>query len=85
MSLGISTSTTDGSGDAAWSSTSSASHGNGVKMGTALVISSLPPGRSLPFVVTLEPARREVVDRALEEIAPLDFHVERPVCLPIVD
>jgi homoserine dehydrogenase len=43
------------------------------------------PKDALPFVVTLEPARREVVDRALEEIAPLDFHVERPVCLPIVD
>jgi homoserine dehydrogenase len=43
------------------------------------------PKEALPFVVTLEPARREVVDRAIEEIAPLDFHVERPVCLPIVD
>ena len=31
------------------------------------------------------PARREVVDRAIDEIAPLDFNVERPVCLPIVD
>ncbi len=40
---------------------------------------------ALPFVVTLEPALREVVDRAIDEIAPLDFHVERPVCLPIVD
>ena len=28
---------------------------------------------------------RERVDLLLEEIAPLDFHVERPVCLPIVD
>jgi homoserine dehydrogenase len=43
------------------------------------------PKDALPFVVTLEPARRELVDRALEEITPLDFHVERPVCLPIVD
>ena len=43
------------------------------------------PKEALPFVVTLEPARREVVDRAIDEIAPLDFHVERPVCLPIVD
>ena len=29
--------------------------------------------------------RRELVDRAIDEIAPLDFHVERPVCLPIVE
>ena len=43
------------------------------------------PKDALPFVVTLEPARREVVDRAIDEIVPLDFHVERPVCLPIVD
>jgi homoserine dehydrogenase len=43
------------------------------------------PKEALPFVVTLEPARRELVDRAIDEIAPLDFHVERPVCLPIVD
>jgi homoserine dehydrogenase len=43
------------------------------------------PKEALPFVVTLEPSRRELVDRAIDEIAPLDFHVERPVCLPIVD
>jgi homoserine dehydrogenase len=43
------------------------------------------PKDALPFVVTIEPARREAVDRAIDEIAPLDFHVERPVCLPIVD
>ena len=43
------------------------------------------PKDALPFVVTIEPARREVIDRAIDEIAPLDFHVERPVCLPIVD
>jgi homoserine dehydrogenase len=43
------------------------------------------PKEALPFVITLEAARREVVDRALDEIAPLDFNVERPVSLPIVD
>ncbi len=43
------------------------------------------PKDALPFVITLEPALRGTVDRALEEIAPLDFHVERPVCLPILD
>ena len=43
------------------------------------------PKDRLPFVVTLEPAPRQVVDRAIDEIAPLDFHVERPVVLPIVD
>jgi homoserine dehydrogenase len=43
------------------------------------------PKDALPFVITLEAARREVVDRAIDEIAPLDFNVERPVTLPIID
>jgi homoserine dehydrogenase len=43
------------------------------------------PKDALPFVITLEAARREVVDRAIDEIAPLDFNVEHPVSLPIVD
>jgi homoserine dehydrogenase len=43
------------------------------------------PKDALPFVVTLEPAPRHVVDQAIDDIAPLDFHVERPVVLPIVD
>jgi homoserine dehydrogenase len=43
------------------------------------------PKDALPFVVTLEPARRHIVDRAVDEIAHLDFHVERPVVIPIVD
>jgi homoserine dehydrogenase len=43
------------------------------------------PKDALPFVITLEAARREVVDRAIDEIAPLDFNVARPVSLPIVD
>jgi homoserine dehydrogenase len=43
------------------------------------------PKDALPFVITLEAARREVVDRAIDEIAPLDFNVTRPVSLPIVD
>jgi homoserine dehydrogenase len=43
------------------------------------------PKDALPFVITLEAARREVVDRAIDEIAPLDFNVQRPVSLPIVD
>jgi homoserine dehydrogenase len=43
------------------------------------------PKDALPFVITLEAARRDVVDRAVDEIAPLDFNVQRPVSLPIVD
>jgi homoserine dehydrogenase len=43
------------------------------------------PKDALPFVITIEAARREVVDRAIDEIAPLDFNVERPVTLPIID
>jgi homoserine dehydrogenase len=43
------------------------------------------PKDALPFVITLEAARREIVDRAIDEIAPLDFNVQRPVSLPIVD
>lgn len=43
------------------------------------------PKDALPFVITLEPARRAVVDGAIDEIAPLDFNVQPPVSLPIVD
>jgi homoserine dehydrogenase len=42
------------------------------------------PHSSLPFVMTLEPCNSAVLDRALEEIARLDFHVQPPLCLPVL-
>ncbi len=41
------------------------------------------PHSALSFVMTLEPCDSAVLQRALEEIARLDFHVETPLCLPI--
>jgi homoserine dehydrogenase len=43
------------------------------------------PKDALPFVITLEPCRREVVDRALAEIAPLDFNVAPPLTAPVLE
>jgi homoserine dehydrogenase len=42
------------------------------------------PHDALPFVMTLETCSAAVLNRALEEIAALDFHVEPPLCLPIL-
>jgi homoserine dehydrogenase len=39
---------------------------------------------ALPFVMTLETCSSAVLNRALEEIASLDFHVQAPLCLPIL-
>ena len=41
------------------------------------------PHSALPFVMTLEACDSAVLNRALAEIAQLDFHVEPPLCLPI--
>jgi len=41
------------------------------------------PASALPFVMTLEACESTVMDRALAEIARLDFHVEPPLCLPV--
>ncbi len=42
------------------------------------------PDRSdLPFVTTLEPARREGLEAALEEMRGLDFLVDEPLALPL--
>jgi homoserine dehydrogenase len=41
------------------------------------------PHTALPFIITLESCSSAVLDRALAEIARLDFHVEPPLCLPI--
>lgn len=38
----------------------------------------------LPFVVTLEPCRTDVVEAALEEIAAFGFHARPPVWMPIL-
>jgi homoserine dehydrogenase len=41
------------------------------------------PHSALSFVMTLESCDSAELNRALEEIARLDFHVEPPLCLPI--
>jgi len=41
------------------------------------------PHTALPFIITLEPCNSAVLQRALEEITRLDFHVQPPLCLPI--
>jgi homoserine dehydrogenase len=41
------------------------------------------PHSALSFVMTLEACDSAELHRALTEIAPLDFHVEPPLCLPI--
>jgi homoserine dehydrogenase len=41
------------------------------------------PHSALPFVMTLEACDSAILNRALAEIAQLDFHVEPPLCLPI--
>lgn len=42
------------------------------------------PHTALPFIMTLESCSSSLLDSALEEIGALDFHVERPLCLPIL-
>jgi homoserine dehydrogenase len=42
------------------------------------------PHSALPFIMTLESCSSSLLDGALEEIGGLDFHVERPLCLPIL-
>ena len=39
---------------------------------------------ALPFIMTLEPCSSVVLARAIEEIERMDFHVQRPLCLPIL-
>jgi homoserine dehydrogenase len=41
------------------------------------------PQSSLPFVMTLDACSSVALERALGEIAQLDFHVAPPLCLPI--
>jgi len=42
------------------------------------------PHSRLPFVITLEPCSSTVMSSVLEEIGHLDFHVQPPVCIPIL-
>lgn len=49
----------------------------------ALLQKSGFPHSALSFVMTLEACDSAELNRALAEIAPLDFHVEPPLCLPI--
>ena len=42
------------------------------------------PHSALAFIMTLESCSSSLLDRALEEIGRLNFHVERPLCLPIL-
>ena len=39
--------------------------------------------QDLPFVATLEPARRAAVEKAVETIKGLDFLVDEPLALPL--
>jgi homoserine dehydrogenase len=41
------------------------------------------PPHALPFVMTVEACDSATLNRALDEIAHLDFHVKAPLCLPI--
>ena len=43
------------------------------------------PHERLPFVMTLEACSSLMLNRALEEISRLDFHVQAPLCLPIFE
>jgi homoserine dehydrogenase len=43
------------------------------------------PASKLPFVITLEPCAASLVDKAIKQIAPLKFHVQPCVNLPILD
>ncbi len=42
------------------------------------------PRSALPFIMTLEACSSATLGRALEEIARMDFHVQPPLCLPIL-
>jgi homoserine dehydrogenase len=42
------------------------------------------PRTDLPFIMTLEACSTTVLDLALAEINRLDFHVQTPLCLPIL-
>ncbi|HWF37819.1 MAG TPA: homoserine dehydrogenase [Candidatus Acidoferrales bacterium] len=43
------------------------------------------PHDHLPFVITIESCSSDLMNRALAEIARMDFHVQAPLCLPIFE
>jgi homoserine dehydrogenase len=56
----------------------------GVSLDAVLQKPGYPHDR-LPFVMTIESCSSDVLNRALAEIARMDFHVEPPLCLPIFE
>lgn len=50
----------------------------------AVVQKSGYPKDKLPFVITLEPCKMSVLDRALDEMKRLEFLVEPPLSMPIL-
>jgi homoserine dehydrogenase len=58
-----------------------ARHGIGID---ALLQRPDHPRSALPFIMTLEACSTATLDRALAEISRLDFHVQTPLCLPIL-
>jgi len=42
------------------------------------------PHSALPFIMTLEACSSIVLDRALKKISRMNFHVEPPLCMPIL-
>jgi homoserine dehydrogenase len=57
---------------------------HGINIDAVLQEPGLPKTR-LPFVITLEECSASVLRRALGEIAALEFHLEAPLALPILD
>lgn len=56
----------------------------GVSLDAVLQKPGYPHDR-LPFVMTLESCSTHLLNRAIEEIGRMDFHVETPLCLPIFE
>ena len=58
-----------------------ARHGIGID---ALLQRPDHPRSALPFIMTLEACSTTTLERALAEVGRLDFHVQTPLCLPIL-
>ena len=56
----------------------------GINIDSVFQKSGYPKSR-LPFVITLEPCPNSLVEDALKQIAPLEFHVQPCLNLPILD
>jgi homoserine dehydrogenase len=56
---------------------------HGINIEAVVQLPRYPKGR-LPFVATLEACAASVLGRALADIGRLEFHVERPLSLPIL-